>query len=439
MQSSKLRSESSVKIITILNIHELYFRKRMVYMKNSSFRYLWIGQSFANLGDIFYVVGLISLLYSLTGSAFYLSLLPFTTTIFRFISSLLSPLIIDRFPLKRILVQSQWWKSILLVGLGIYITNFNHGFAVVVICFIASISLLDGVAAPVSAALVPQLVPKEERMKANGFLNMITQTIFVAGWPLGSVLLISTNSSFIIWLTVMLFAVSTIYTMKIEVSERTTDSVVPSNWGSIKSGWVSIRQIPTIRTLISIDFITTLASSVWMAAVIYVYVEQNLELGEEWWGYINTSYFVGMIFSGLIVIRFAKLLEKYIGFFITFGIFLSSMLTLLFGTTSIPALALLLACLYGLPEQIREVIYTKLFQDHASEKALAKIHAVWGAVINLTFAGSVLLLGYITETYSVKTTFQFSSTLIFLAFLYAIFKKKDLQGKKHEHSIPNQS
>ncbi|QNK47374.1 MFS transporter [Brevibacterium sp. PAMC23299] len=408
-------------------------------MKNTSFRCLWIGQAFANLGDIFYVVGLISLLYNLTGSAFYLSLLPFITTIFRFISSLLAPLVIDRFPLKRIIVQSQWWKTILLVCLGIFIISFDHGFSVAVIFFIALISLLDGVAAPVSAALVPQLVPKVERMKANGFLNVITQTIFVAGWPLGSVLLISTNSSFIIWLTVMLYAVSTIYTGRIKVPEQATDPVAPSNWDSIKSGWVAIRQIPTIRTLISIDFITTLASSVWVAAVIYIYVEQNLQLGEEWWGYINTSYFVGMIFSGLIVIRFAKLLEKYIGFFITFGLFLSSLLILLFGTTSIPALALLLACLYGLPEQIREVIYTKLFQDHATEKTLAKIHAVWGAVINLTFAGSVLLLGFITETYSVKTTFQFSSTLIFLAFLYATFKRNDLIGKQCDQSLSSKS
>ncbi|MBT2618571.1 MULTISPECIES: MFS transporter [unclassified Bacillus (in: firmicutes)] len=408
-------------------------------MKNTSFRCLWIGQAFANLGDIFYVVGLISLLYNLTGSALYLSLLPFITTIFRFISSLLAPLVIDRFPLKRIIVQSQWWKTVLLVCLGIFIISFNHGFSVAVIFFIALISLLDGVAAPVSAALVPQLVPKEERMKANGFLNVITQTIFVAGWPLGSVLLISTNSSFIIWLTVMLYAVSTIYTGRIKDPEQTTAPVAPSNWGSIKSGWVAIRQIPTIRTLISIDFITTLASSVWVAAVLYIYVEQNLQLGEEWWGYINTSYFVGMILSGLIVIRFAKLLEKHIGFFITLGLFLSSLLILLFGTTSIPTLALLLACLYGLPEQIREVIYTKLFQDHATEKTLAKIYAVWGAVINLTFAGSVLLLGFITETYSVKTTFQFSSTLIFLAFLYAIFKRNDLQGKQCDQSLSNQS
>ncbi|MED3691781.1 MFS transporter [Peribacillus butanolivorans] len=399
-------------------------------MKNKSFRHLWIGQAFANLGDIFYVVGLISLIYALTGSALYLSLLPFTTTIFRFISSLLAPLIIDRFTLKRILVLSQLWKTILLIILGIYITNFNQAFAVVALIFIAMISLLDGIATPVSAALTPQLVPKEELIRANGFLNVITQTIFVSGWPLGSVLLISTSSSFIIWMTVILYAVSTICTIKIEITEQTAETIHSSSRDSIKSGWVAIRKNPTIRTLISLDFITTLASSVWVAAVIYVYVEQNLKLGEQWWGYINTSYFIGMIVSGLLVIRFAKLLERYICFFIVFGLFLSALLTMLFGANTNPAIALMLACLYGLPEQIREVFYTKLIQDQASEKTLAKIYAVWGAVINLTFACSVLLLGYITETYGVKTTFQFSSILIFIAFLYAIWKRKDFQGKE---------
>ncbi|AOH55194.1 hypothetical protein ABE28_012615 [Peribacillus muralis] len=407
-------------------------------MKNSSFRFLWVGQAFANLGDIFYVVGLISLIYAMTGSAFYLSLLPFTTTIFRFISSLLAPLVIDRFPLKRILVQSQCGKTILLMILG-FSLHFSDGSALVVLCFIASISLLDGVAAPVSAALVPQLVPPKERMKANGFLNVLTQTIFVAGWPIGSVLLINTNSQFIIWFTVFLFAVSTGFAMKIKVQdEMTTINTHPSSWDSVTSGWLTIRQLPTIRTLISLDFITSLASSVWVAAVIYVYVEQNLQLGEEWWGYINTSYFVGMIISGLIVIRFSRFIEKHTRSFIIIGLLLNSLLILFFGSTTMPALALLFACLYGLPEQIREVIYTKLFQDYASEKTLAKIYAVWGAVINLTFAGSVLLLGYITETFSVRTTFQFSSTLVFLAFLYAIVKRKELCSKESQSSITSE-
>lgn len=402
-------------------------------MKNKSFHYLWIGQGFANLGDIFYVVGLISLIYALTGSALYLSLLPFTTTFFRFISSLFAPLIIDRVPLKRILVQPQMWKTILLIVLGIYLSYFNQAQAEVPLIFIALISLLDGVAAPVSVSLTPQLVPKRELMKANGFLNVMTQTIFVAGWPIGSILLIATDSRFIIWLTVILYALSTLCSVKIKVIEQLVTKPLSSG-NSIRSGWGAIIKTPTIRTLITLDFITTLASGIWMAAVIYVYVEENLQLGEQWWGFINTSYFIGMIISGLLVIRFAHLVERHLYFFIVFGLFLSSFLTFLFGSTTIPALALLLACLSGIPEQIREVSYTKLFQDHASGKTLAKIYSAWGAVTNLTFSFSVLLIGYITEKFGVTSAFKFASSLIFLAFLYAWWSKKNIL-KKHHKSI----
>lgn len=42
-------------------------------MKSKSFRYLWLGQLLANFGDVFYIVGCISILYGFTSSAFYLA------------------------------------------------------------------------------------------------------------------------------------------------------------------------------------------------------------------------------------------------------------------------------------------------------------------------------------------------------------------------------
>ncbi|MDV2683025.1 hypothetical protein RYX56_01410 [Alkalihalophilus lindianensis] len=42
---------------------------------SSSFRFLWLGQSFANLGDVLYIVALITLIYQLTGSATYMALI----------------------------------------------------------------------------------------------------------------------------------------------------------------------------------------------------------------------------------------------------------------------------------------------------------------------------------------------------------------------------
>jgi hypothetical protein len=42
-----------------------------------SFRFLWCGQMFANLGDVLYVVCLIKLIYDAIGSVAYMSLVLF--------------------------------------------------------------------------------------------------------------------------------------------------------------------------------------------------------------------------------------------------------------------------------------------------------------------------------------------------------------------------
>ncbi|WP_066061825.1 hypothetical protein [Neobacillus soli] len=44
--------------------------------KQTSFRFLWFGQMFANLGDILNVVCLIKLIFVGTGSVTYMSLVP---------------------------------------------------------------------------------------------------------------------------------------------------------------------------------------------------------------------------------------------------------------------------------------------------------------------------------------------------------------------------
>lgn len=69
-------------------------------MYKASFRFLWIGQSLANSGDVFYMVGLIAIIHGLTGSVTYMALVPFFITTSRFFSGMLAPLVIERVPLK---------------------------------------------------------------------------------------------------------------------------------------------------------------------------------------------------------------------------------------------------------------------------------------------------------------------------------------------------
>jgi MFS family permease len=131
-------------------------------MKNRGFQYLWIGQSLANLGDVFYIVGLMTFLYGLTESAMYMALVPFVSTVSRFLSALIAPLVLEWMGLKRSLVISQTCKTLLLLGF-FCLTFYSLDSACVPIVFlvVVVISFLDGWATPARGALVPLLVPEK--------------------------------------------------------------------------------------------------------------------------------------------------------------------------------------------------------------------------------------------------------------------------------------
>lgn len=144
-------------------------------MQNKSFRFLWIGQSLANLGDIFYIVGLISILYLSTESPFILALVPFLNMFGRFISGLLSPLLLNRYSLKTLLIYSQASKTLLLFFLAIILALDRTANVFVLISFVFVIALLDGWAAPASQAMLPRLVMKNELVKANSFFLLLAK------------------------------------------------------------------------------------------------------------------------------------------------------------------------------------------------------------------------------------------------------------------------
>lgn len=90
---------------------------------NKNFSLLLTGQSLANIGDVLYMVGIISAIFGLTGSATAASFVPFTITTSMFVSNLLTPLLIERVNLKWLLAGSQLGKTILIVVLGLLLTG----------------------------------------------------------------------------------------------------------------------------------------------------------------------------------------------------------------------------------------------------------------------------------------------------------------------------
>lgn len=131
-------------------------------LHNKQFIYLLIGQTTANLGDVFYTIAIISIIYSSTGSAFYASFVTFTMTISIFISSILTPMILDKFHLNQVLTSTQFLKTFLLLLIWLYLISFPGINYWVIFIFFICISFLDGFANPIKQSLIPHYVPNEE-------------------------------------------------------------------------------------------------------------------------------------------------------------------------------------------------------------------------------------------------------------------------------------
>jgi len=92
---------------------------------NRNFSLLLLGQSLANIGDVLYIVSVISTIFLLTDSAIAASFVPFTIASSMFISSMLTPLLVEKLNLKWLLAGSQIAKTMLLFILGFLVMGLS--------------------------------------------------------------------------------------------------------------------------------------------------------------------------------------------------------------------------------------------------------------------------------------------------------------------------
>ena len=400
-------------------------------MKSQSFRFLWIGQSMANLGDIFYIVGLISILYASTESPFILALVPFLSMIGRFISGMISPLLLNRYPLKNLLVYSQVCKTLLLCLLANILVFQLTSSILVILSFVFMIAFFDGWAAPASQAMLPRLVQKNELVKANSFFSIIYETVNLGGWALGGLLvaLLSGQNVILITLTFYLFA-TILMTKIVDPTQFQRKDSEGRQCGELKEGWQIVWRNPLYKSLYVIIVFESVANVVWIASILYVFVTEILGETEVWWGYINTSFFIGMVVGGIVCSRFTSIFEKnlkYILITFSFGI---SILTLLFGLTTIAWLSLVFSGLNGVFQQLKAIAANTFLQKSASTEDLPKIYAVQSALVSLLFAVSSLMFGALAEIWDVRITFIISAVLLGMAAIYAVIRHRRFSIKE---------
>ncbi len=380
-----------------------------------SFYLLVTSQSLANLADVFLRLSLIADIYLVTHSVMATTVIPVLIGLSAFIASFLVPLVTKKFPMNQVLSFTQLAKTLLLLLLVVSLNICAYPIAIVYIC-IVGISIFDGFAQPVSSALIPTYLT--DLARGNALFATISEIISVVGWSLGGILYGYLHLIGSLWVIFALYLLASILsfvlpTAQCEVIENET------SWQSVTKGWRFIFTNKTLSVVVGCNLFEILANSIWVSSIILVFVTQILHQDEHYWGYINTTYSLGIILGGALIYRYAeKVSDKKCKSIILALLFAASMT--LIGLVSANVWIFLICSVgIGFFSQLKEIPETLLLQSAVAENQLVHLYAALEVISTLSFSLFTLVMSSLAQYFGVRVVFMIAIlALVVEAWIY---------------------
>ncbi len=380
-----------------------------------SFYLLVTSQSLANLADVFLRLSLIADIYLVTHSVMATTVIPVLIGLSAFIASFLVPLVTKKFPMNQVLSFTQLAKTLLLLLLVVSLNICAYPIAIVYIC-IVGISIFDGFAQPVSSALIPTYLT--DLARGNALFATISEIISVVGWSLGGILYGYLHLIGSLWVIFALYLLASILffvlpTAQCEVIENET------SWQSVTKGWRFIFTNKTLSVVVGCNLFEILANSIWVSSIILVFVTQILHQDEHYWGYINTTYSLGIILGGALIYHYAeKVSDKKCKSIILALLFAASMT--LIGLVSANAWIFLICSVgIGFFSQLKEIPETVLLQSAVAENQLVHLYAALEVISTLSFSLFTLAMSSLAQYFGVRVVFMIAIlALVVEAWIY---------------------
>ncbi|MCI7239409.1 MAG: MFS transporter [Anaerococcus sp.] len=143
-------------------------------LKNRNFMVLLIARFISNFGDSLYAVGIVFLIYAMTGSTFYTGLAAFFQASMAIVQFILSP-IFNRVNMKKYLILTQLIQAVLLVSIPLLDKYYDLSIVYVMVVVTLS-SLINQIVYPGELSLLPRIFESDEdKLKGNSLFMMAYQ------------------------------------------------------------------------------------------------------------------------------------------------------------------------------------------------------------------------------------------------------------------------
>ncbi|MDS3865573.1 MFS transporter [Staphylococcus hominis] len=387
--------------------------------------HLFYSQLFANTGDVLTIVGLISVVYSMTSKTTAASMIPIIFTSGLFVSSFISNYIYQYFTQKQVLWIFQGLKLVSLSIIASLLMFERSPIFIFILLFINA--LFDGFTNPIKNAMIPFIEKKEYITSANALMNMMSSMVQLSTWALGGFLMSLIGAKYLFLFALVLEILS--YFFIIQLSER---HIYNNEKENILNSFKTVLRHNYFNKLslylnLSIIF-ESVATSIWVAAIILTYTRTFLHVDDFWFGLINAAFFSGTIIAGLWMNDKDQFFTK-----ISYPIIIYIPLILAFINASFilhqsVLLALLISLLMGIFEDSRYISLNSVVQREVPKEALTSTYILNNLLNSVFFSLGTLGISLVVDNQGVMWAYVISSVAYVLTFVLGLYFKTAIKN-----------
>jgi MFS family permease len=387
-------------------------------LRNSNFRWLWLGQIISNYGDSLTSLALLILINRLTGSTAAIATVAILMALPQVTIGMMAGVFVDRWSRKTTMIVSDVLRGIVVLGLLLVRGPEDVWILYALTLVQATVGVFFS---PARMALLANIVSGEELLAANS-LSQTSRIIFgLMGTASAGVLIGLWNDFALIFITdALTFFISALFTWRViaPVIARSQASATVRN--ILDEFLVGLRIIFTSRTLIGV-LVSAAIVMLGMGAVNVLFVPllvDELSLPETWFGAIEAAQVAGMVLGGSLTAVLATRLQPTR--MISLGLMVVGLgIGAIAAVTQVWHIMLLLFPI-GLAIMPVNASIATLTQTLVSDELRGRIGAALQTMIGAASITSMALAGVLAGLVGVRNVFLMAGVLAIIAGIIAI-------------------
>ncbi len=368
-----------------------------------AFKLLALSQLVANLADLSFRVLIIANIYLISDSLVSTSLVPILMGGASFATTFLVPLVSKYLPLNKIMFYTQAAKTFSLAFLTVSLYFWPRLPLLFIYLVVTLISLLDGFEQPITVTLMTHY--ETDLARGDSVLTVCSESVAVIGWGVGGALFDSLGIHGALLVTLCFFALATFLTSRLPRVVVIKDSSETTCQTLFKGGRL-LYQRTVLKILLGSLLLEIFSDTLWVSSIILVFVTEILHETEEYWGYANMTYSLGIVIGGLVVFKFSKKINKHKVFSIVMSLILAIVMLFLILKVPHSAVFLLGSLLFGSVSQLKEIPEAVLIQESVTKDQLVDVDAVFEMISVISFSILLFIMSWITESFGIKMAFN---------------------------------